>query len=46
MMGAHGTYQNGFLHDEMIAAFAEKLGLTVEELNARTAGGETFAEIA
>jgi hypothetical protein len=47
MMGnqAAGT-QTGPLHDEMIAVFAQKLGLTVDELNTRLAKGETMAQIA
>jgi hypothetical protein len=43
--GAAGD-QSGFLHEEMVAAFAEKLDLTVAELNDRLAAGETIAEIA
>ncbi len=42
---AAGT-QTGFLHDEMIAAFAQKLGMTVEDLNAQLAQGQTVAQIA
>ena len=47
MMGvnASGT-QDGFLHDEMIAVYAQKLGISVEDLNARLAKGETMAQIA
>ena len=47
MMGqnAAGT-QAGFLHDEMVAAFAQKLGISVDDLNARLANGETMAQIA
>jgi len=47
MMGqnASGTH-TGFLHDEMVAAFAQKLGITVDDLNARLANGETMAQIA
>jgi uncharacterized protein YidB (DUF937 family) len=43
--GLAGT-QSGYLHDEMVAAFAEKLGLTVDELNSRLAKGETLSQIA
>lgn len=43
--GFAGT-QAGVLHPDMVAAYAEKLGLTVDELNARLAQGETVAEIA
>jgi hypothetical protein len=47
MMGTRAAgSQTGFLHEEMVAAFAEKLGLTVDELNARLANGETIAQIA
>ena len=42
---ATGT-QDGLIHDEMISAFAEKLGISVEDLNARLANGETMAQIA
>lgn len=47
MMGGNavGT-RDGLLHDEMIAAFAEKLGISVDDLDARLADGETVAEIA
>jgi hypothetical protein len=38
--------QDGILHDAMIAVFAEKLGITVDDLNARLAKGETMAQIA
>ncbi len=37
---------DGFMHDDMIAAFAEKLGISVDDLNARLAKGETMAQIA
>jgi hypothetical protein len=48
MMGGRGLAgdQDGFLHDEMIAAFAQKLGITVDDLNARLAKGETMAQVA
>lgn len=42
---AAGT-QDGLLHDEMISVYAEKLGISVEDLNARLAKGETMAQIA
>jgi hypothetical protein len=47
MMGqnAAGT-QDGWMHDEMIDAFAEKLGISVDDLNTRLANGETMAQIA
>jgi len=35
-----------FLHDEMMAALAEKLGITANDLEARLAKGETLAQIA
>jgi hypothetical protein len=38
--------QTGPLHDEMVSAFAQKLGISVDELNARLAKGETMAQIA
>lgn len=38
--------QDGLLHDEMIAAFAEKLEISVDDLNERLAAGETVADIA
>lgn len=36
----------GILHDGMIAVFAEKLGIAVDDLNARLDKGETMAQIA
>lgn len=42
---AAGT-QTGLLHDEMVAAFAVELGLSVDDLNARLANGETMSQIA
>ena len=47
MMGQYAAGdQDGPMHDAMIAVFAEKLGLSVDELNARLAKGETMAQIA
>ncbi len=48
MMGSSSADldQDGPLHDAMIATYAEKLGLSVEDLNARLAAGETMAQIA
>lgn len=47
MMGSSTDLdQDGPMHDAMIAAFAEKLGVSVDDLNARLAGGETMAQIA
>jgi len=40
------SFEDGLLHDEMIAAFAEALGLEIEDLETRLADGETMAEIA
>ena len=40
MMGGTAAGETGLLHDLMIAAWAEKLGLTVDELNAKIAEGE------
>jgi hypothetical protein len=47
MMGAAvaGT-QEGPLHDAMIAAYAEKLGIPAADLEARLSKGETMAQIA
>ena len=44
--GAVSGAQVGILHDEMIAAYAQKLGISVEDLNTRLANGETIAQIA
>jgi len=38
--------QEGFLHDDLIAYYAEQLGLSVDELNTRLASGETLSQIA
>jgi hypothetical protein len=48
MMGARAGSDDldGPMHDEMIAALAGKLGLSVDDLNARLAKGETMAQIA
>lgn len=43
---AGGGLQDGLLHDEMIAVFSEKLGISVDDLNARLAAGETLYAIA
>jgi hypothetical protein len=46
-MGQNGMAgQEGLMHDEMVAAFAEKLGLPADELEARLDKGETMAQIA
>lgn len=44
MMGASGQY--GPMHESMQAALAEKLGMTVDELNAAHADGKTFWDLA
>ncbi len=49
MMGRGSNAQNGqygILHDGMITYFAQKLGLTVDEINTRLANGETMYQIA
>jgi hypothetical protein len=48
MMGGFGQQgaTPGFMHDEMTAAFAEKLGMTVDELNTRLQAGDTMFDIA
>jgi len=50
MMGGHGTMgwadEHGPMHDAMIAALAEALGLTPEEVEARHDAGESLWEIA
>ena len=43
--GIAGT-QQGLLHDEMISVIAEKLGISVDDLNTRLANGETMYSIA
>lgn len=45
MSSTYGT-QTGLLHDEMITIYADKLGISVDDLNTRLAGGETMADIA
>jgi len=37
---------DGPMHDDMMAVFSQKLGISVEDLNARLAKGETIAQIA
>ena len=45
--GATGTgIAAGVLHDDMVAYLAEKLGLTIDELNARLNAGDTVSQIA
>ena len=38
--------QTGILHDEMMKVFSEELGISVEDLEARLANGETLSDIA
>ncbi len=38
--------QTGLLHDEMIAAWAAELNLSVDQINTRLANGETLSQIA
>ncbi len=46
-MGNGGTaVDDGILHDAMIAVYAEKLGISVADLNTRLDAGETMAQIA
>lgn len=44
MMSVDGT--TGWLHDEMVAAFAEKLGMTAEEVEQKLAEGVSMATLA
>jgi hypothetical protein len=44
--GQAASTQDGILHDAMISVYAQKFGLTVDELNAHLAKGETMAQIA
>jgi len=53
--GMHGGMMNGtadleamhgLMHDDMTAVFSQMLGISVEDLNARLAKGETMAQIA
>ncbi|MHC1772586.1 MAG: hypothetical protein AB9907_12830 [Flexilinea sp.] len=47
-MGQTGIAQtgNGIFHDEMISLFAEKLGISEEDLNTRIENGSTMSQIA
>jgi hypothetical protein len=38
--------QDGYLNEDLIPFYAEKLGLSVDELNTRLANGETLSQIA
>jgi hypothetical protein len=44
-MGGRGEFQ-GFMHDYMISAFANAVGLTVDQVNTRLSNGETPQQIA
>ncbi len=46
MTGSGAGSQTGLLHDEMIAAWAAELNLSVDQLNSRLANGETMSQIA
>lgn len=48
MRGMMGGAQDGtgIMHDSMVTAFAEKLGLSVDTINQRLAAGETMWQIA
>ncbi len=46
MAGSAAGTQAGLLHDKMIAAWAAKLNLSVDEINTRLANGETMSQIA
>lgn len=39
-------FGDGWMHDDLVKAFADKLGLTVDDVTARLKAGETFAKIA
>ncbi|MHC1740583.1 MAG: hypothetical protein AB9897_05675 [Anaerolineaceae bacterium] len=43
--GVTGT-SDGVLHDNLVAFYAAKLGISVEDLNSRLANGETLSSIA
>lgn len=46
MMGQGFTRGAGPMHDEMVAAFAAKLGLSVDELEKQLEAGKTMAQVA
>jgi hypothetical protein len=46
MMGGARGAGTGFMHDEMVTTFAEKLGISVDDLNARLTAGERMYDIA
>lgn len=43
---ANGTDGSCLLHDEMLAAYAEELGISVTDLEARLEAGETMRDVA
>jgi len=44
--GGMRGFDDGWMHTDLIKAFADKLGLTVDDVTARLKAGETFAKIA
>ncbi len=46
MGGQQFTRGEGFLHDEMIAAFAAKLGISAADLEKQVDAGQTVAQVA
>lgn len=44
MMGVNGD--TGWMHDEMVAAFADKLGMTTEEVEQKLTAGVSMAQLA
>jgi hypothetical protein len=44
--GMMANGREGILHDEMVAAFAAKLGISVSDLEGRLDKGETMAQVA
>ncbi len=46
MGGQQFAHGEGFLHDEMVAAFAAKLGVSVADLEKQLDAGQTVAQIA
>jgi len=45
-VGLNASVDDGILHDGMIAVYAEQLGISVDDLNARLENGETISQIA
>lgn len=46
MPGGRMMRGDGWMHDEMVAAFAEKLGMTAEDLQARLDAGDRLWDVA